>query len=152
MPIPPLGLQEEQAGPMGAWGNSPPISPGNSLLSPDRFIPRDSPGHSWLVMQTLGHLPVGSWADAEFPLRSKGSPTTHCRCSSSLAAPPRGSGAPYAGPLSIFVGPSPPSRFSLSVETMQPTHPSAVHSPAMNLGERLVPAWKPSQGPNKDKV
>lgn len=67
MPIPPLGLQEEQAGPMGAWGNSPPISPGNSLLSPDRFIPRDSPGHSWLVTQTLGHLPVGSWADAEVP-------------------------------------------------------------------------------------
>lgn len=67
MLIPPLGLQEEQAGPMGAWGNSPPISPGNSLPSPDRFTPRDSPGHGWLVMWTLGRLPVGSWGEAEVP-------------------------------------------------------------------------------------
>ena len=71
MPIPPLGLQEEQAGPMGAWGNSPPISPGNSLPSPDSFTPRDSPGRGWLVMRTLGRLPVGSWGEAEVPPEEK---------------------------------------------------------------------------------
>lgn len=138
--------------PMGAWGNSPPISPGKSLPGPDRFTRRDSPGHGWLVTQTLGCLPVGSWAGAEVPTEEPRESHSPPRRLQPPAAPPRGSGAPHAGPLSAFVGPSPPPRCSLSVGTMQSTHPSAIHTLAVNLGERLVPAWKPSQGPNKDKL